>query len=212
MAVKINFNICDNSPECSGIAACDTGAIYWDENGTNMLGEKGVLSVDNRKCIACENCVGENGCPVGAIIFAPTDSALDAITATLNIDEDQIRNLFVDRYGAEPIDETICVSASGLEKAVAQKSGITVVECFADWSIQCLLSSIPIESIIKRVEMLCGIKDIRFYKVDISEEADESQTLPALHIYRDSKIIAKVEGYYTQQCENELMDLLEKLL
>lgn len=212
MAVKINFNICDNSSECSGIAVCDTGAIYWDENGTNILGEKGVLSVDNRKCIACEKCVGENGCPVGAIIFAPTDRELDTLTATLNIDEDQIRNLFVDRYGAEPVDEAICISAYGLEEAVAQKSGITVAECFADWSIQCLLSSIPVESIIKRVEMLCGIKDIRFYKVNISEEADESQTLPALHIYRDGKLVAKVEGYYTQQCENELMDLLEKRL
>ena len=27
MSIKFNFNMCDNSPECSGLAACPTGAI-----------------------------------------------------------------------------------------------------------------------------------------------------------------------------------------
>ena len=40
MAVSINFNICDNSPECSGIAVCDYDAIYWGETKISMLGEK----------------------------------------------------------------------------------------------------------------------------------------------------------------------------
>lgn len=212
MAVKINFNICDNSPECSGITVCDTGALYWDEGGTNMLGEKGVLSVDNSKCISCGKCVGEDGCPVSAIIFAPTDRELNAITKTLLIDENQIRKLFVDRYGAEPVDEAICISKRELESLIAQTSGIVVVEYFANWSIQCLLSSIPVESIMKRIEMLCGVKDISFYKVDVSEDADESQNLPMLSIYRSGKIVAKLEGYYTLQSENEFIDLLENQL
>lgn len=212
MAIIINYNICDNSLECSGIAACNTGALYWDENGINYLGDKGLLSVDNSKCISCGNCVGDNGCPVGAIIMATTDSELNAITETLKIDEEEVRKLFVERYGAEPVDKTICISKSELEKVILQSSGIVVVEYFSDWSIQCLLSSIPVESIIGKIRTLCGVKDIAFYKVDISDIAEEGQNLPALHIYRDGKIFTMVEGYYTQQSEDGLMDLFEKLM
>lgn len=212
MAVKINFNICDNSPECSGIAACDTGALFWDENGINILGESGVLAVDNSKCISCEKCVGDEGCPVGAIIFAPTDKELETITETLEINVDQVRKLFVDRYGAEPVDEALCISGNELETTVAQNDGITVVECFADWSIQCLLSSIPVKTILNKINALCKTDDVRFYKADVTEQADEDQNLPALLIYRNGKIVARVEGYYTQQTEKDLLNLLEDLL
>lgn len=175
MAVKINFNICDNSPECSGIAACDTGALFWDENGINILGEPGVLAVDNSKCVSCGKCVGDEGCPVGAIIFANTDEELEAMTETLAIDVEQVRKLFVDRYGAEPVDEELCISVDELEEKVAHNDGIMVVECFADWSIQCLLSSIPVEVILNKVKTLCGVNDVRFFKADVSEQADEEQ-------------------------------------
>lgn len=212
MAVKINFNICDNSSECSGIAVCDTEALFWDENGINMLGEPGVLSVDNSKCISCGKCVGDEGCPVGAIIFAPTDEELETITETLDINVEQVRKLFVDRYGAEPVDETLCISGSELEAIVSQNDGITVVECFADWSIQCLLSSIPVETILNKIKSLCGVTDVRFYKADVTDQANEDQDLPGLLIYRDGQMIAKVEGYYTQQAEGDLLNLLAKCL
>ena len=212
MAVKINFNICDNSPECSGIAACDTGALFWDKNGINILGEPGVLAVNNSKCISCEKCIGEEGCPVGAIIFAPSDEELETITKTLDINEDQVRELFVDRYGAEPIDETICISGSELEETVMKNDGITVVECFADWSIQCLLSSIPINTILNKINVLCRTDGVCFFKANVTDQADEGQNLPMLLIYRDAKVIAKVEGYYTQQTEKDLLNLLDELL
>lgn len=212
MAVKINFNICDNSPECSGVAACDTGALFWDENGINMLGQSGVLAVDNSKCISCEKCIGDEGCPVGAIIFAPTVEKLETITETLDINVEQVRKLFVDRYGAEPVDELLCISGNELEAAVARNDGITVVECFAEWSIQCLLSSIPVKTILNKINVLCKTDDVYFYKADVTEQANEDQSLPALLIYRDGKMVAKVEGYYTQQSEKELLNLLESLL
>ncbi len=206
MAIRINFNICDNSPECSGIAACETGALFWDTNGTNVLGNKGVLSVDNCKCISCGKCVGEDGCPVGAIIFAETDDQLDSLTKTLNIDVVQVRRLFVDRYGAEPIDETVCICTDDLEETIKQKNGITIVEFFADWSIQCLLTSIPIEVILRKVGTLYASEDLCFFKCNVSEYVDKSHALPALHIYRNGELLTKVEGYYTQQFEKKFLE------
>ncbi|MBQ7328369.1 MAG: hypothetical protein IJX01_00480 [Oscillospiraceae bacterium] len=212
MAVKINFNICDNSLECSGIAVCNTGALYWDETAIDYWGNKGLLSVDNHKCISCGKCIGEDGCPVGAIVFATTTEELNAKTETLNIDEEQIRKLFVERYGAEPIDKAICISECELEAAIAENSGVVIVEHYADWSIQCLLNSIPIGSIVEMVGSLCDVKDMTFYKVDISESTGDKGNLPTLQIYSNGKLIATVNGYYEQQAEKELMALLEKQL
>lgn len=212
MAVRINFNICDNSSECSGIAVCDTGALFWNENGINHLGDKGILSVDNSRCVSCGKCVGEDGCPVGAIVYAPTEKELEALTESLHIDKEQIQRLFVERYGAEPVDETICISASKLDSVVMRQSGITIVEYYADWSIQCLLNSIPIDSIMRRIEMLCGERNISYYKVDVTEATDKKQVLPALHIYRDGEIIATLEGYYAQQRAEEFLVKIAAML
>lgn len=213
MAIKINFNICDNSSECSGISACETGALYWSQNDVNVLGEKGLLSVDNSKCVSCGKCVGEDGCSVGAIIFAETDEELQALTENIIVDVNQVRSLFVDRYGAEPIDETICISAHDLAATIeSSHSGVTVVEFFADWSIQCLLTSIPIDSILRRIGALYETEDLRFYKCDISSQVDEASLLPALHVYQNGKLACKIEGYYTQESESILWEKLDKYL
>ena len=42
MKALINFKICDNAPECSGIEVCPTGAMYFDS-------EKETIVVDEDK-------------------------------------------------------------------------------------------------------------------------------------------------------------------
>ncbi len=64
MAVLINFKICDNAKECGGIAVCPTGALSWNE-------EKGIIQIDNDKCISCGLC--EKECPIGAIMVAKNE-------------------------------------------------------------------------------------------------------------------------------------------
>jgi len=206
MAIKFNFNVCDNSPECSGKAVCPTGAIYWDELGDNALGEKGILCVDNAKCISCGKCVGEDGCPVGAIIFAETEDILSELTKGLELDIKKVKALFVERYGAEPIDESICVISDDLVNHL--HSGIVIVEEFAEWSIQCLLNSIPIQSIVEKVKMQSGVESVKYFKCDCSESKDEDDVLPSLKIYIDGKLNIQVDGYYDETQLNEFHDSL----
>ena len=186
--IKINFNICDNSPECSGMAVCPTEAIYWDDNKTNVLEKKGTLCVDNSKCIACELCIGDEGCPVGAITLSDHENS--------EINLEMVKALFVERYGAEPINDDVCIS----DLTVLQDpSTVTIVESFTDSSIQCLLHSIPATSIIQQIQQIIPEKNIQYYKHIVNDDIQEEY--PQLHVYIGNTLIAHVSGYYEDKQE-----------
>ena len=212
MPIKINFNICDNSPECSGIVVCDYGAISWDEELLNVLGEKGSLRVDNSRCISCGKCVGSEGCPVGAIIFAKTDNELAELTKDTDIDSSQIKSLFVERYGAEPIDEGICVNIDEIQELLSISTGIILVEEFADWSIECLLSSIPVESIIQKMKVISKSKNIRYYKCDCTDVKNEGEACPVLKIYNGNALVGQIDGYYDNTQFDKMVVAIERIL
>ena len=209
MAIKLNFNICDNAPECSGIAVCPTGAIYWDEQALSPLAEKGSLCVDNEKCISCANCVGEDGCPVGAIVFANSEDELEKLAEGCKTDLEKVEGLFVERYGAAAIDENLCISCDELETIIESSLGIILVEKFADWSIQCLLSSIPIDVIATEIKTITGIGDISFYRVDMTETVKEESVLPTLDIYQRGKLLCHIQGFIDS---TQMSDLRNRLL
>ena len=210
MAIKINFNICDNVPECSGIAECPTGAIYWDEAALNPFSENGSICVDNEKCIACGNCVGENGCPVGAIFFANSKEELEKLTEEYKTDLAQVEHLFVERYGAAPIDVDLCKEHNELKEIIENNHGIILVEEFADWSIQCLLSSIPVDTIIEEVKAVTGINDIYYYRIDITGESEEGTELPILSVYRDGTMLSQIHGFLDNTQLDEMRDILKR--
>ena len=212
MPVKINYNICDNAAECSGIAACPTGALFWDHTKQSLLGEKGMLCADNSKCISCGRCVSDEGCPIGAIFYAKTDKELDEMTAGYETNMSQVERLFVERYGAAPIDESLCVGDNELQEIISGNEGILLLEEYADSSIQCLLSSIPIETIIHEVHAVTGMLDVRFYRVDVSEDVMENVALPILKIYKKSDLIGQIEGYYSNEQLDEFKSLLQVTL
>lgn len=212
MAIKLNFNICDNAPECSGIAVCPTGALYWDEQAISPLAEKGCLCVNNEKCISCGNCVGEDGCPVGAIVFASSEDELEKLAEDCKTDLTKVESLFVERYGAAAIDKNLCISADKLEALIKNKSGITLVEKFADWSIQCLLSSIPIDIIATEIKTITGIDDISFYRVDMTEKVGEGSGFPQLDIYREGKLLCNIQGFMDNTQVDELIERLQENL
>ena len=212
MPITLNFNICDNSSECSGIAVCPTGALYWDEQSLSPLAEKGCLCVDNGKCISCGNCVGEDGCPVGAIVFASTEDELKKLEEDCKTDLTKVESLFVERYGAAAIDESLCVSCDELEILIKSKPGIILVEKFADWSIQCLLSSIPIDVIFKEVNTITGMDDISFYRVDMTEKMNEESNLPTLDIYQGGRLLCHIQGFMNNTQLDELKEILQASL
>ena len=95
MSILINWKICDNAKECSGIEICPTKALFWDEENKKII-------IDNSKCINCGKCV--EACKVNAIHLAKTDEEYNEIKKEIDEDPRKISDLFVDRYGGESVD------------------------------------------------------------------------------------------------------------
>ena len=199
MAVLINFKICDNAKECGGIEVCPTGALSWDE-------EKETIQIDNEKCISCGAC--EKNCPVGAILVAHDDAEYKAKKEEIEKDPRAIKDLLVDRYGATPLSEFFMISKEDMDSKIG--SGITLIECYDDESIQCLLKSIPLKDITAGMP-----KDTMFYKVESDDEIKEKYNiseLPALLIFKNKKYLDKISGYYDTLQKEEFMEKLNKII
>ncbi len=200
MAVLINFKICDNDKACGGVAACPTGAIYYDE-------EKETLAIDNSKCISCGLC--EKECPIGAIKVAKDDKEYEILKKQIEDDPRKIRDLFVDRYGAAPLSEFFMLDSEDIEKKTDCKD-IVLIEFYNDDSIQCLLKSIPIKELLKNFP-----ESTLFYKVEINEQLTnkfEIKELPALVAFKNGKMIGKIEGYYMESDKDNMLEKLEYIV
>lgn len=199
MAVLVNFKICDNAKECGGVAVCPTGAFSYDE-------EKQTIVIDNDKCISCGLC--EKECPIGAIMVAKTDEEYKNLQEQIDNDPRTTKDLFVDRYGAAPLSEFFMIEPGDIVSK-ANNECITLIECYNDDSIQCLLKSIPIKDLTKELP-----KDTLFYKVAVNEEIInkyEISELPCLLLFKKNKLLGKIEGYYTNDSKNELINKINNI-
>lgn len=202
MSVLINYKICDNAKECGGIAVCPTGAIYWAEEAVK-------IEVDSLKCTCCKACL--EACPVGAIHIAENEEEYQKIKSEIEKDIRERKELFVDRYGSTPIDESLLLAGDRLEAQLKAAKGVHLVEFFNEESIECLLKSIPVSNIINTAGGCAAYKKL---------EADDSlcskfeiENLPALLVFDDGSLIGKIDGYYdtSQQISfiSELMNILK---
>jgi len=201
MPVLINFKICDNSKDCSGFEVCPVGVFYWDE-------KKKRIAVDNEKCINCGKC--EVACPVGAIRVARTKGEYKKIKEEIKKDLRKISDLFVDRYGAEPIDPAFLIPKSKFQVQIIESVQLAVVELFNEDSIECLLHSIPVKELfpnqnIKYGKIKVSLNDslLRKYRV---------KKLPSLLFFKDGKLKDKIEGYYSSKKKDLLIRKIKRIM
>lgn len=200
MSVLINFKICDNAKECGGVAICPTGAITFDE-------EKETLVIDNSKCISCGQC--ENECPIGAIRVAKDETEYKKIKEEIDNDPRKTKDLFVDRYGAAPLSEFFMIEAEEIEQKL-DTDKIVLIELYNDDSIQCLLKSIPIKELVKDLP-----DTTTFYKAEskkVIEEKYEIKELPALLVFDKGNLSGKIEGYYTDNNKQEIIEKIKSII
>ena len=198
MAVLVNFKICDNDKACSGMSACPMGVFSWDD-------DKGLI-IDNSKCISCGKC--EKACMVSAIRVAKTQEEYNKIKKEIKDDPRSINDLLVERFGGKPIDEAMIGTVSEIESKLSKAKRPLIIEFFNDDSIMCLLKSIPIKKIADAFD-----KNTRYRKIEISTQDALAkfsiQELPALFFYKDGKLVGRIEGYMSDEEEDDLIDKIK---
>lgn len=193
MAVLVNYKICDNAEECGGIAVCSTGALFWDA-------EEKMIKTDNNLCISCGIC--EKECPVGALLVADTKESYAELSKVIEKDTHTVEELFVERYGAMPIDEKNVLDEKNA-KSLVLENHIVFLEYFQDASVQCLLHSIPAADITERFGGT--------YK-KVRAAAGSEEEYPYLKVYRDGTLSGQVDGYYDDSDKEKLFKKIDDVL
>ncbi len=200
-AVLINFKICDNSKDCSGIEVCPTGAFRWDD-------KRKTISIDNKKCISCGKC--EEACLVGAIRIARTEKEYKKIKKEIKEDPRKVSDLFIDRYGAEPVGYAFQTPLSKFNVQILEATKLAITELFSRNSIKCLLHSIPIKELLKNI-------DTQYRKIEVKESDSilkkyKVKDLPSLLFFKNGKLIGKIEGYYDFREKKDFLRKINKIL
>lgn len=205
MPVIINFKICDNAEACDAIKVCPVGAFNWNNN-------KKTLEIDEKKCINCGKCAtAEESCKVGAIRFAKNEEELQKIKKEIEEDERTMKDLMVDRYGAQPINMPFYCKEEELEEVISTKRTV-LVEVFNEDSEECLIKSIPIKEIFSDL----NIEDLTYRKLEVETDGFmkkyEIKELPSILIFKSGELIGKIEGYYSNEHKEKFIKKLETII
>lgn len=202
--VIINRNICDNAPECSGIAICPSGAIFWNEKNENIDYNPDI-------CIDCGACADANagGCPIGAILWGEDED--DYIVKKTKVENEtrKLADLEVERYGASPIEPT--TDYEDINVFInSSKTSYVLIEFFNDDSINCLLHSIRVSEIKKVFDNNANYIKVQVENKGVVEEYEIGE-LPGIAVFKEGNFKGSIAGYYDDNATNSFFDKLSKL-
>ncbi len=195
MPAIINHKICDNASACGGISVCPVGAFTYNEKTKR-------IEIDNSKCISCGLCA--KTCPIGAIGVAKTQEEFEELKQAIEEDPRKPEDLFVDRYGADMINESSFIENNEIDNKV--KSGKTLIEVIDLDQASCLIKSIPFQEIISNTHY------DRYYRVLWNNEIAKKYKLkesPAMLCFENGKLLKKVEGYFEDSQKVEFFNKLK---
>jgi hypothetical protein len=145
---------------------------------------------------------------VDAIKLAKNDAEYKKYQKEIDEDQRNITDLFIDRYGAQPIHPAFLMNEDKFNLETLKSDKLTVVELFNDESIMCLLKSISIKELFQN-------KDINYIKLETKGNSllkkYNVKTLPSLLFFKSGKLIGKIEGYYSNKQKKEILSQISKI-
>jgi len=185
MSVLINKKRCDNRDICPCIEECPTRAFYYDDI-------KKSVAVDNNLCIYCKQCI--IACEAGAVKVATNDEEYNKIKNEYECDLMSVEELFQDRYGASIVDDKYSLDIEDLEQLLKDSNKHLLIDFFNDDDSSCLVNSIPINEIMKKINVPVSYRKINV--TDINEVSKYGiNELPSLLIYNNGEEVFKHEGF-----------------
>jgi len=197
----INFKICDNSEDCKAIAKCSRGVFGWDKR-------RKTLTVNHKKCNGCGDCV--NFCPVKAIRFGTTEDELKKIEQEIKRDSRTLTELFIDRYGAMPVDDAHVyeLTPDRLKKRINVQRPV-IIEFNRKETIACLFKSVPIADIQEQFH-----PDATYAKFFITKEEMPKYKVtktPCLRFYYKNDLLGTIDDYFEKDYKYTYLDQIYKL-
>jgi len=192
----INFKICDNSEDCNAIHMCEKGVFGWDN-------KRKTLTLNHKKCNDCGKCV--TYCPVKAIRFCTGKDDCEKVQREIDRDPRTITELFIDRYGAMPIDDAYSfeLTPERLKQRINVRRPV-IVEFNRKETVACLLKSVPIADIQEQFHPDATYAKF-FINTDEMNKYGVTKT-PCLRFYYNNELLGKIDDYFEKDYKYSYLD------